>query len=528
MNKVINGVPTANVNYASNIAYAPHGLLGSINSRLQTESHPPSGSVQESYTYDALNRLKTYTRPGAGSQTYSYDRFGNRAVLAGGLIQVTALTPQVADELASSVEVLFPNNRWTALTYDAAGNVLIDPAGTGRSYTYDAENRVKTATMPNTPAITYSYDGEGRRVRKEVGGQATTVFVYDAFGQLAAEYGPADGIGVRYLTVDHLGSTRMVTDQSGAVMKRMDYLPFGEEYPAVGYPISAERTGVKFTGKERDAETGLDYFGARYMSAAQGRFASPDEFTKDSNVADPQSWNKFAYARNNPLRYVDPTGERAEVSTTCTTNQQNQTTCQVNVSASIAVYAAAGSNLTQQQMNAAASTIQNSIQGAWTGQFQQDGVTYNVTTTVNVQVATTEAAAMQSGAQNVIGLSSANATATADSFVRPRALLGGPDTGVWNINNLGSGVAAHEFAHLLGVNDKFGMVLSNTNLLNNSAIPRQAMAADFGWGVREAVSGVNSWAHGPAFRSMRYGEVFPKLQVYRSRTTVGTPFLWWK
>ena len=171
--------------------------------------------------------------------------------------------------------------------------------------------------MPNTPAITYSYDGEGRRVRKEVAGQATTVFVYDAFGQLAAEYGPADGIGVRYLTVDHLGSTRMVTDQSGTVVKRMDYLPFGEEYPAVGYPSSTERTGVKFTGKERDAETGLDYFGARYMSAAQGRFTSPDRPFADQHPADPQSWNLYTYARNNPLRFIDPLGMDAVSAEDC-------------------------------------------------------------------------------------------------------------------------------------------------------------------------------------------------------------------
>ncbi len=102
------------------------------------------------------------------------------------------------------------------------------------------------------------------------------------------------------------------------------------------------------------------------------------------------------------------------------------------------------------------------------------------------------------------------------------------DTGVWNVNNLGRGVAAHEFTHLLGVDDKSGMVLSNTNLLNNAAIPRQATAADFGWGVREAVSGVNSWVQVPAYRSIRYGEVFQKPEVYRNRTTVGTPFLWWK
>jgi len=74
----------------------------------------------------------------------------------------------------------------------------------------------------------------------------------------------------------------------------------------------------QFTGKERDAETGLDYFGARYFSAAQGRMTSPDPFmitmqAEDSQqlaayLANPQNWNRYAYALNNPLRYIDPTG----------------------------------------------------------------------------------------------------------------------------------------------------------------------------------------------------------------------------
>ncbi|MBL8233674.1 MAG: RHS repeat-associated core domain-containing protein [Bryobacterales bacterium] len=64
----------------------------------------------------------------------------------------------------------------------------------------------------------------------------------------------------------------------------------------------------RFTGKERDAETGLDYFGARYMSSAQGRFTSPDIPLIDQHVQDPQSWNLYGYVRNNPLRYTDPTG----------------------------------------------------------------------------------------------------------------------------------------------------------------------------------------------------------------------------
>jgi hypothetical protein len=90
-----------------------------------------------------------------------------------------------------------------------------------------------------------------------------------------------------------------------------------------------------------------------------------------------------------------------------------------------------------------------------------------VSTQVSVSVAGSQDAAMSSGAQNVIGISNGNASATADSFVNPKLLspgagIRGIDTGVWNINNLGD-TAAHEFTHLLGVGDRTsGAVLSNT------------------------------------------------------------------
>jgi RHS repeat-associated protein len=64
----------------------------------------------------------------------------------------------------------------------------------------------------------------------------------------------------------------------------------------------------EFTGKERDSETGLDYFGARYFSSAQGRFSSPDKPFNDQMESDPQSWNLYSYVRNNPLRFIDQTG----------------------------------------------------------------------------------------------------------------------------------------------------------------------------------------------------------------------------
>jgi RHS repeat-associated protein len=92
-------------------------------------------------------------------------------------------------------------------------------------------------------------------------------------------------------------------------------IKFGSSLKALEIDASVRRTCVRSlsTGKERDAETGLDYFGARYVSSAQGRFTSPDAPFADQHVEDPQSWNLYAYVRNNPLRYVDPTGNAIEL-----------------------------------------------------------------------------------------------------------------------------------------------------------------------------------------------------------------------
>ncbi len=122
--------------------------------------------------------------------------------------------------------------------------------------------------------MNYSYDGDGRRVKKAVTGGATTYYVYDAQGNLAAEYSPSNpDSGTQYLTADHLGSTRLITTgtTSPSVFARLDNLPFGQEIPTTwgrtNYTTAPNET-IKFTGKERDAETGIDFFGARYYSAA--------------------------------------------------------------------------------------------------------------------------------------------------------------------------------------------------------------------------------------------------------------------
>ncbi len=118
---------------------------------------------------------------------------------------------------------------------------------------------------------------------------------------------------VRYVELDALGSVRVVTDDKGKVIERHDYLPFGEECttgPCAANPGVGAGQPKKFTGKERDAETGLDHFGARYYGSKIGRFTTVDPvYNWNANLLDPQRWNRYAYGRNNPLRYVDPNGE---------------------------------------------------------------------------------------------------------------------------------------------------------------------------------------------------------------------------
>jgi RHS repeat-associated protein len=109
---------------------------------------------------------------------------------------------------------------------------------------------------------------------------------------------------VIYYHTDAIGSVRMITDANGQVIARYDYLPFGEPWA----PLSNGDVR-QFAGKERDAETGLDYFGARYYSSAIGRFTTSDQVLHfEKAVLNPQLWNKYTYVSNNPLRKVDPDG----------------------------------------------------------------------------------------------------------------------------------------------------------------------------------------------------------------------------
>jgi RHS repeat-associated protein len=299
------------------------------NGNLKTERIVTGAfDATQTFAYDGINRLTDAVETQTASpatvnwgQHYAFDAFGNRAVVSGtapnNYIPTSALTPQVTSQTGA---VPFSNNRWLGATHAVSGEIT---GLNGVTYGYDAEKRLTTVTNePSMPGISYAYDANGKRVQKTVG-SAVTLYAYDAAGELAAEYGPATNAapGTSYLVTDALGSTRAELDTGGNLTRTIDYLPFGEEIPngvggrpqppylGVVYPSSTpDGVPVKFTGKERDAETGLDYFGARYMSSAQGRFTSPDPSNMGVDFFLPQTWNRYAYVGNNPLAYVDQNG----------------------------------------------------------------------------------------------------------------------------------------------------------------------------------------------------------------------------
>ena len=268
--------------------------------------------ISQSYTYDGVNRLKTVTDSGY-TQGFSYDQYGN--MTTGGVAW---------DAASSTAGTLYTNNQagpgcgTAGSVYDCAGNQVVV---NGNTLAYDAENRQVSATSPAAlggGTESYFYDGNGQRVAKSGPGGVTT-YVYDAFGQLAVEYGASNGTSpclTCYLTWDALGSVRLVTGESGQVIARHDYLAFGGEIPASTAGRTTEWGGLKdniaqkFTGQERDSETGLDYFGARYYGSALGRWTSPDvlNITPDRLFNPGSGLNKYIYGANNPLSLIDVDG----------------------------------------------------------------------------------------------------------------------------------------------------------------------------------------------------------------------------
>ncbi|MFZ1557212.1 MAG: RHS repeat-associated core domain-containing protein [Nitrospira sp.] len=292
--------------------YAANGNVSDIYDNLVV-----AGAGDQHLSYDSLDRLTLANGPygtaGANaSLTYTYDELGNLTLNS----QVGTYTYPVSG--SNSVR---PHAVTTAgsntYSYDSNGNLT---AGAGRSLTYNLENKPLTIAIAGQ-TTTFVYDGDGRRVKKTAGSTVTRYVskLYEcdnascsrmvfAEGQRIATVGASGS--VYYYHTDHLGSSSVMTDSVGAKVQTVTYFPYGairinnsSVSPAVDVPY-------KYTGQEFDATTGLYDYGARQYDASLGRFISPDSLVPEP--ANPQSLNRYSYVKNNPFRYIDPTGHEPD------------------------------------------------------------------------------------------------------------------------------------------------------------------------------------------------------------------------
>jgi RHS repeat-associated protein len=317
------------------------------NGNIATQTNNVTSGRTQSYTYDSLNRLLTAQTSAASGGDCWGQSFGNggppptMATDALANLFYTTATQCSAPQPRFTVN---GNNQFTGtgISYDLAGDMTADAV---YSYTYDAENRIITASgngMTGGPYC-YTYDGNGMRVKKahasggsctgtvtvdmlywrSISGDAiaetdgtgsTTNSSYNEYiffaGRRIAQSNPTSG-NVYYYFVDHLGSTRVMTTATGTACYEVDYLPYGTENTPSGFSNTCS-TRYRFTGYERDLETaagtsaGNDYAFARYYNSRLGRFMSGDPL--DGDITDPQTLNRYAYVRNNPINEIDPSG----------------------------------------------------------------------------------------------------------------------------------------------------------------------------------------------------------------------------
>jgi len=304
--------------YLLDISYN-YGLGASDNGDVLGISNNKDATRSQSFTYtsDGLNRLQQASSGTAWGVAFTYDPWGN--LYQTNPVSGTAVNPMTLNQQSTVLNQFLLNG----YTYDAAGNVLSDGLnyGCGNSgYTWNAEEQMSCAA-----GASYTYDGDGARVEK-MGGFATSTLYWggmaesDLSGNVTSEYIFAGGRriarrdvatgNVHYYFQDMLGSSNVVANSSGAIENESDFYPFGGE-SVVSQDVTNQK--FKFTGKERDPESGLDDFGARYYNSIVGRFQSPDwansaEPVPYARIGIPQSLNLYAYTQNNPESSPDLDG----------------------------------------------------------------------------------------------------------------------------------------------------------------------------------------------------------------------------
>jgi RHS repeat-associated protein len=276
------------------------------------------------YTYDALNRLATaVATSNAWGQSYTYDGFGN------------LLGQTVTEGTAPSLSVSYnaSSNLQTTDCADANGNITGSQAGgscsSGQLYTYDAKNRIASATVGGA-TTRYAYAPNNKRVWRGAPGTQQVVLIgssgaqplnevtfWSVTGQklqtcniqaTAYAVGGSVSFGCNGGTNNVYFGKKLISNSTGNVAQDRlgsigKFYPWGQEKP------SATTNGTeKFTAYFRDAETGNDYAVNRYHQPGMGRFLSTDPDGGSARSGNPGSWNRYAYVAGDPVNRVDRTG----------------------------------------------------------------------------------------------------------------------------------------------------------------------------------------------------------------------------
>jgi RHS repeat-associated protein len=296
-----------NVNTQSDMGTLTWNPNGTLKSLLIADAFNTADTQSCSYSFDDLKRVAGVNCGSATwTQTFGFDAFGN--ITKTGTVGFQPVYKNPTTGYTSNRFVSIPG---VTVSYDLNGNVSNDGSHT---YSWDAENRPVTID-----GVNMTYDALGRMVEQNRSGVVTELVYGPTTEKLAFMSGQTlqkarvklpgnasalyTSAGLSYYRhPDWLGSIRLGSNTARAMYSDVAYAPFGEAYAQAG------ATDYSFAGMDQDSVSG-DYDGAEREYSTQGRWPSPDPSGSTSaRLAFPQSWNRYAYALNNPLSLLDPTG----------------------------------------------------------------------------------------------------------------------------------------------------------------------------------------------------------------------------
>lgn len=360
------GIQLQNLHYSfdavSNITRIADGRTAADHTAIAADLHISLAEARQfdntqDFQYDALYRLTRAANPTAyGTIDYRYDRIGNMILKHAHLLEPDALMDlgsmhsggalgtsgrngrapgEAPGPHAITATEKGPGNAPLTMTYDANGNMTTDR---GMTLTWDHKDRLAGLASETDTAV-YLYDYTNTRKQKRLQGKpektvhyidqfseirngSLITYVYAGTNRIARATGNANSPRVFQPAVfylhDHLGSTHFSVGSDGGVGEQMVNYPFGYQRMVHQGASADHLADYRFTGKEKDGESELKYFEARYYNSVVGQFVSSDRLYTDISNLDNQQFHRFVltpqklavyhYGLNNPLKYIDLNG----------------------------------------------------------------------------------------------------------------------------------------------------------------------------------------------------------------------------